>query len=297
MDRPTDTASAHTARARDGAAAASGAVRIGCVSYLNAKPLIEGLDDGDAAEGTTPTAVRYDVPARLLSDLEAGDVDIALCPVIDYHRAARPLSIVPVGGIGCDGPTLTVRLFSRVPIERITTVYADSDSHTSVALLRIVLANLYGIQPKLVTFHAREHVAEHRIAEAPEAMLLIGDKVVTDSPLAVTYPYQLDLGEAWQRMAGLPFVFAVWMARRDATLGDVPQRLATQRAANAQRIEAIVDKYAQRHGWPRELAQEYHAKVLRYEIGQRELQAIERFGELAARHGLIQSARPLRVWG
>jgi len=241
--------------------------------------------------------VRYDVPARLLADLEAGEVDIALCPVIDYHRAARLLSIVPAGGIGCDGPTLTVRLFSRVPIERITTVHADSDSHTSVALMRVVLAELHGLHPSLVSFHAREHVAEHRITETPETMLLIGDKVVTDSPLAVTYPYQLDLGEAWHELTGLPFVFAVWMAERGAALGDVPERLASIRQSNARRIEVLVDRHAARHGWPRELAGEYLGRILRYDVGARELEAIQRFGELAAKHGLIQEARPLCVWG
>ncbi|MFW6059853.1 MAG: menaquinone biosynthetic enzyme MqnA/MqnD family protein [Phycisphaeraceae bacterium] len=266
---------------------------VGCVSYLNAKPLIEGLDEiGD--EAARPQ-VRYDVPARLLADLESGEVTIALCPVIDYFRAARPLAIVPAGGIGCMGRTLTVRLFSRVPIERIDAIHADTDSHTSVALLRVLLAEMHNIQPELIDYHAREHVAGHRLADAPEAMLLIGDKVVTDSPLAAAYPHQLDLGEAWHQLTGLPFVFAVWMALRGAELGDLPQRLVTVRQRNGARIATIVDRYAQRHGWPRDLATEYLRDILRFAVGDRELTAIRRFADLAARHGLIEEARPLSM--
>ena len=267
--------------------------RIGCVSYLNAKPLIEGLVE--EAAGPAELQVRYDVPARLLADLEAGEVNLALCPVIDYFRAARPLTIVPAGGIGCAGPTLTVRLFSRVPIERITTIHADTDSHTSVALLRVLLAELHDHRPELIDYHAREHVAGHRLTDPPEAMLLIGDKVVTDSPLAVTYPHQLDLGEAWHRLTGLPFVFAVWMAPRGIDLGDLPQRLVAQRQRNSTRIEAIVDRYAERHGWPRDLALEYLKNVLRFPVGEHELDAIRHFSDLAARHGLIDQPRPLMV--
>lgn len=264
--------------------------RIGCVSYLNAKPLIEGFEDGDDPR------VRFDVPARLLHDLEAGEVDIALCPVIDYHRAQQPLMIVPVGGIGSEGATLTVRLFSRVPIGRVAAVHADSDSHTSVALMQVLLEAMHGLRPRVIEYHAREQVAEHKLTDPPETVLLIGDKVVTDSPLAVTYPHQLDLGEAWHELTGLPFVFAVWMARRDADLGDVPAQLERQRLANAERVDAIARRYAPAHGWPEELAREYLGRILRYAVGERELEAIERFGAMAHRRGLIAEQRPLHVW-
>lgn len=271
--------------------------RIGCVSYLNAKPLIDGLD-----RPGEDLAVRYDVPSRLLTDLEAGDVDIALCPVIDYCRSRHPLTIVPVGGIGCEGSTLTVRLYSRVPIDQITTVHVDMDSHTSVTLLRVLLDRLYGIVPRLIDYDAHEQVARGRGvemdgADAPEAMLLIGDKVVTDSPKAVMYPYQLDLGEAWHRATEMPFVFAVWMVRSGDDFGDLPARLARQRDDNAGRIDDIVEKHAAAHGWPSGLAREYLGHTLRYAVRQPELEAIERFYEMARDVGAIDAVDSLRVYG
>src|SRR5436305_8113649 len=107
-------------------------IRIGSVSYLNAKPLIHGL------ENEHDLSLILDVPSKLLPGLRDQRFDIALLPVIDYQRLDQ-LNIVPAGGIGCDGPTLIVRILSRVPIEHIKTLACATDSHTAVALARIVL--------------------------------------------------------------------------------------------------------------------------------------------------------------
>lgn len=265
--------------------------RLGCVSYLNARPLIEGLDGGLSPQ------VRFDVPAGLLHDLETRQVDLALCPVVDYFRAVEPLVIVPVGGIASEGPTLTVRLFSKRPIDRIDVIHADTDSHTSVVLLQVLLHALYGRRPTLIDYHARENVAEHRLAESPEAMLLIGDKVVTDSPRAVAYPHQLDLGEAWHDLTGLPFLFAVWMARQGTALGDLPDRLARQREHNATHIQAIAERHGPAHGWPKDLAHDYLGRILRHTVGERELAAVQRLADMAVPLGLLPHPRPLVLAG
>src|SRR5206468_279206 len=115
--------------------------RIGSVSYLNAKPLIYGLDEADDLRLT------LDVPSRLIDGLRERRFDVALLPVIDYQRLPG-LRVLTSGGIGCDGHTLTVRIFSKVPIGQIKTLACDSDSHTSVALARIVLAEAFDLHPQ-----------------------------------------------------------------------------------------------------------------------------------------------------
>src|SRR2546423_1541037 len=102
-------------------------LRIGSVSFLNAKPLIYGLEEAPDLD------LKLEVPSRLLAGLRDGRFDIALLPVIDYQHLEN-LCLVPSGGIGCDGSTLTVRIFSKKPIEQIQTLACDTDSHTSVAL-------------------------------------------------------------------------------------------------------------------------------------------------------------------
>jgi chorismate dehydratase len=208
--------------------------------------------------------------------------------------------------IGCKGPTMTVRLFSRVPIGRITRVHADVDSHTSVALLRIVLNEGHGITPELVDFDvdahrsARSAVAEqHAEPDWPEALLLIGDKVISDSPPAVLYPHQLDLGSAWLELTGLPFVYAIWMARRSELDSLAVRRAASvldrQRRHNATRLDWIVAHRAAVRGWPSQLAQEYLRSVLRYAVTDEDRGGLELFLSKAAAHGIVAARHPV-VW-
>src|SRR4051794_27769209 len=117
-------------------ATSTAAVSIGSVSFLNARPLIHGLDRAPNLR------LGLDVPSRLLDGLRDQRYDVALLPVIDYQRMPG-LRVVPAGGIGCDGPTLTVRIFAQQPIERTRVLACDPDSHTSVALARIILAEQF----------------------------------------------------------------------------------------------------------------------------------------------------------
>jgi len=268
-------------------------VRLGAVSFLNTLPLIDGLSLLWGVD------VRFSVPSLLSEMLRTGEVDVALCSSIDYQQLDEELVIVPCGLLGCEGPTLTVRLYSAEPIERVQRVYCDTDSHTSVALLQILLKEMHNIQPELVAFDAREHVAEHRTIEWPGAMLLIGDKVVTDSPPAVRYPHQLDLGEAWHTHTGLPFVFAIWMAKRSADV-ELVRRAAMaldhQRRHNVERLDSIVHRAAGRTKWPKDLARTYLRERLVYEVTEPRLAGMELFHRKAHEHGLIPSLRPLQIF-
>ncbi|QQE11743.1 menaquinone biosynthesis protein [Planctomycetota bacterium] len=264
--------------------------RVGCVSYLNSKPLIDGLDE---VEGVN---VDYRVPADLRAQLENDEVDIALCPVIDYFRSPEDLVIVPSGGIGCAGQTLTVRLFSQVPIPDITEVYADTESHTSVALMRVILSRTFHIEPKLVSYVAKDREADGKPVEQPEAMLLIGDKVVNDAPCGCAYKHQLDLGQAWWEMTGLPFVFAVWMTKKGKALGQLPAILSELRIQNSEQIEALADKYAEKHGWPHDWAMRYMGEILCYQIGHNELMGIKQFAAYAKELNLIDELKSLTIY-
>jgi chorismate dehydratase len=196
------------------------------------------------------------------------------------------LKIVPSGGIGSDGETLTVRIFSPVPLEKITTLACDPDSHTSVALAQIVLSELFHIKPRLVDL---------RSDLAPDAAkLLIGDKVVTDAPQNM--PHQLDLGSGWKQLTTMPFVFAVWTARAGVDLGDLPARLNIARGKGLADLPAIIAKHAVPSGWPADLAMTYLSKNLRFQIDPRQLAAIARFHELAKKHGIISDLRPLVIY-
>ncbi len=255
-------------------------LRLGSVSFLNAKPLIYGLDEEPLVKLT------LDVPSKLADLLQTNAVDVALLPVIDYQRLDG-LRLIPSGGIACDGPTLTVRIFSKTPIDRIETLACDPDSHTSVALAAVIMAERYGRRPLQVDLRAGS-------LSPNTARLLIGDKVITQEPQG--FEHQLDLGQAWKQLTGLPFVFAAWMATPTADLNGWPRRLTVAREQGMARIEAILDRHAAALGWPIAVARKYLTEYLNFDLTPRHLQAIELFHQLAAKHGLIPSpVQPLRL--
>jgi chorismate dehydratase len=255
-------------------------LQIGSVSYLNAKPLIFGL------ESQRDLNLQLEVPSRLLAGLESSRFDAALLPSIDYQRLGN-LRIVPAGGIGCDGPTLTVRVFSTRPINQITTLACDTDSHTSVALARIILAESYGIHPRIVDLN-------HDAETIGAARLLIGDKVVCEEPVGMDY--QLDLGSAWKTLTGMPFVFAVWTARAGVDLGDLPARLEQAKQAGMQNLSEIISRHAIPRGWPAGMALQYMTAYLKYDVGPKQLDAIRQFHRLAKKYDLIGELKPLEIY-
>jgi chorismate dehydratase len=258
----------------------SNRLHVASVSFLNSRPLIYGL------ERDPHIKLDLAVPSKLADGLRGGTSDVALLPVIDYQRI-EGLRIVPAGGIGCNGPTLTVRIFSPCPIEQIDTLACDPDSHTSVALARIILADRHKVRPEFIDL-------TNATGRPGEARLLIGDKVVCNEPQG--FEHQYDLGLEWKQMTGLPFVFAVWTARDGLNLGDLPQRLERAKRNGIEHVRELIQKYAVPNGWPAGLALQYLTVYLKFDISELHLRAIERFHELAARHGIIEQARPLRLY-
>src|SRR4051812_37972662 len=117
-------------------------IKIGAVSYLNTKPLVYRL-----AEFAPKAEIVFDLPSRLADNLGRGQLDIALIPSIEYFLGAG-YTVVSDACIACRGPVLSVKLFSRVPISEVGTLALDEGSRTSAALVRILLHERAGIQPR-----------------------------------------------------------------------------------------------------------------------------------------------------
>jgi chorismate dehydratase len=258
---------------------------VGCVSFLNSKPLIDPL------VGREDVEIRFAVPSALLGLVEAGVVSTALMSVVDYQESKRELFLVPAGMIGCDGPTLTVRIYSKVPPEKISVVHGDTDSHTSVVLAQVIMAERYGRAVRMVSLVNAECGMRNAEGDGPETMLLIGDKVVNAAPDSLVYRHQLDLGEEWKALTGLPFVFAMWMMRRDMVDRELARMLAEARRVGAGMTEGLLDRYCLEKGWPRELARRYFTEYLRYEVTGRARKGLAKFFELAGKLGVMKIGR------
>ncbi len=94
-------------------------IRVGAVTYLNAKPLVERL-----TEFAPNLDLRFDLPSRLADQMAANELDIGLIAIAEYFRAGT-YSFIPGIGIASRGPVLSVTLFSRVPWPEIRSVSLD----------------------------------------------------------------------------------------------------------------------------------------------------------------------------
>ena len=244
------------------AVSALSGLRIGPVSYLNAKPLIWGLNS---------RLLQTDVPAALSEQFFAAKLDIALLPVVDILRAGAA-SIVDNVGIGCDGEVFSVVVASRTSFLETRKIHLDPASRSSTALLRVLLAEFYPEGPQIVQ---GEEIADDG------ARLLIGDSAISFRRCKGSTWYYHDLGWLWKVHTGLPFVFAVWAVASGASdsvfdaLRDVKAAgLAARREIAAQQPDPA-------------FAYTYLTKHIRYDIGNEEKAGLRHFEKLAKRHGIL----------
>ncbi len=200
------------------------AIRVGAVSYLNARPLIYSL-----ARIAPWCQIVLDLPSRLADALAAGRLDVAMIPSIEYARGPG-YGIVSDACIACDGPVRSVRLYSRVPLERVRSLALDEGSRTSAALARVLLRERFGIWPETLPLPIG---ASWQTAVA-DAAVVIGDRGMLFDGGGFDFAY--DLGEEWSRWTGLPFVFAMWIARPGIDLHGVAEALEAARDDGVMRL-------------------------------------------------------------
>ena len=251
-------------------------VRLGAVDYLNARPLVFGLE---LRQGI---AVRFDAPSKCAALLHEGSIDVGMIPTIEYVRGG-PYCVVPEVAIVSEGPVASVALFSRKPPEEVRTIAADTSSRTSIALMRILCFEAIGIDPEFVPMAPKPADMLRRC----DAALLIGDAALfLDHKLLGVKKF--DLGERWTQLTGLPFVWAFWAGRPAALNEPQVQLLIDARDAGVAASDAIAAAYC---GPARaEQAQRYLRENIRYELGSRELEGLKTYYELAAKHSIVDDA-------
>ncbi|HEY2156390.1 MAG TPA: menaquinone biosynthesis protein [Isosphaeraceae bacterium] len=252
-------------------------IRVGAVSYLNAKPLYHRL-----LEIAPGVRLEMDVPSRLADRLAAGELDVALIPSVEYLRgAASGYEILPGFAIAARGAVRSVKLFSRVPIGSIQRLALDEGSRTSQALVRVWLDAAHGVRPGSIE---PLPLGVPPLESTADAALLIGDRAMKVPDAA--FHTVVDLGEAWVALAGLPFVFALWVARPGVDLGDLPDHLQQCRAEGLAHAGELASTHGPGLGLEVATCYDYLTKVLSYDLGEPELAGLRRFAAMAANLGL-----------
>ena len=257
-------------------------MKLGFLPYLNVKPLIYTLEHGGLPNGWECV---YAPPSQLARMLVSGE--IAAAPVSSFATFIHPhLQICPEICIAADGPVKSVLLLSRKPIEAVETVALDTSSLSGANMLRIILDEVFDLHPIFV-----------QIPPDPVSVMLdrCDAAMVIGNP-AMLYPkdmlYVMDIAQEWGKLTGLPAVFAVWagckMTRELITV------LQNAKSESMKMIPRIVCEESAKLGLSKEVCEEYLTRIIRYELGEREVQGLKVFEQKCMEHGLIDSSEAIR---
>lgn len=237
--------------------------RAGSVPYLNAAPLVRGLEG----------KLRLLPPSQLAGELRRGVLDAGLVSLTEvlFHDVYDVLEGV---GVASEGEVYSVFLAHRGRLEDVRCVRCDTASLTSVNLLRVLLAER-GLRPVLEPLVAGSDAARE------EAVLLIGDGAIAFRRAG--HPHAIwDLGAAWREWTGLPFVYAMWALRRDVETGGLRRELARAAARGQDELEGVV---RDARGFDEAFRRVYLTRYTHHRLGAAERAGVARFVELLRRHG------------
>lgn len=253
-------------------------LRYGRIAYVNVAPVETAFDRGVVRRDASVTA---GVPTRLNAMLLAGELDVAAISSAHYLAHREELELLGDVCIAADGPVRSVLLVSPVPPGLLGdgVIASTSQSASGRALLATLLTNVHGVEPVFETVDDALGAAR-----AGRPTLLIGDDALTAR--GVCPPAQIhDLGEAWHRFTGLPFVFAVWAVRRDVAaarpdeVAGLEESLATARAWGASHRADVIDAAIAQRPFHRGLYADYFTR-LSYALDDRALRGLQRFEQL-----------------
>ncbi len=244
------------------------------MSYLNTVPLVWGLEHTALGERV---ALEYELPSVCADRVREGSADLGILPVIEVER--QGLDWLRSTGIACEGPVRSILLVSKVPLQRIRTLAADSGSRTSVMLTRVILAERYGAEPATAAMPA----SLDSMLGVADAALVIGDPALRLNPEALRARYEvLDLGEQWTAMSGLPMVFAVWAGRRERMTPELDGLFLESCRYGMAHLEDILEQECLKRDIPKTLGREYLTRHIAFELGERHYEGMRQYLKLAA---------------
>ena len=237
-------------------------LRIGCVKYLNARPLIRGW----------PGEVDFDHPSALCKRLADGELDVALVSSFEFLR--NPIyQIIDGVSISSDGPVYSVVVAHRGEFGDITEIAVDPAAETSGNLLRCLVAEL-NLKPAIGSTSSGDF-----------ARMLIGDQAIRFRQRHGADFRFWDLGEQWKKLRDVPFVYALWLVRPEVQNGkSIADQLRALRDRNLTNIDNVIARETE---FDPEFCRRYYRDHLRFSFGEEEKKGLRAFAELCRKHELL----------
>ncbi|AOP45135.1 menaquinone biosynthetic enzyme MqnA/MqnD family protein [Streptomyces lydicus] len=253
--------------------------RVGHIQFLNCLPLYWGL----ARTGTLlDLDLSKDTPEKLSEQLIRGELDIAPVTLVEFLRAADDLVAFPDLAVGCDGPVMSCVIVSQKPLDQLdgARVALGSTSRTSVRLAQLLLAEKVGVRPDYYTCPPDLGL----MMQEADAAVLIGDAALRanlhDGPRLGLEVH--DLGQMWKEWTGLPFVFAVWAARRDylerepAVVRKVHEAFLASRDLSLEEVSKVAEQAARWETFDEPVLERYFT-TLDFRFGAEQLRGVTEF--------------------
>lgn len=268
---------------------------LGHIDYLNCVPFFHYLPDlgfsGRIVDG---------VPSELNRLLAEGEIDVSPSSSFEYARNWQKYVILPGQSISSKGPVMSVLLFAPGSLEALEgcEIALTGESATSVNLLKILLREYVGLQQ--VHYRVPEGPIEAQVAAGRPA-LLIGDRALREAGRRDLSCRVYDLGELWHRYTGLPFVFALWILRREAAMAkraEVRELLERLGASRQRAFSSLSELAAQtpERSWMGDERLIAYWRCMSYELDEKHLAGLRLFFDLAYRHGLVPHDVPLNFF-
>ncbi len=263
------------------------ALTLGYIDYLNCVPFFHYLKEsgfsGDIIRG---------VPSHLNKLLREGTIDACPSSSFEYGLNWADYVLLPNLSISSVGPVGSVLLFSPIPPEELSgiPIALTGESATSVNLLRILLPEFYDTAP--VEDYLPETSVETVIQEGKPA-LLIGDRALRQAKQAPEGTL-FDLGELWTRHTGLPFVFALWMVRKDSVekkAGNVHQlihQLYNSLDKAWKTIDSMAHAASSRPSFLAAREIKSYWELMSFELGEAHQEGLSLYFRLCVKHGLLK---------
>lgn len=261
-------------------------VRLGVVSFLNTKPLVDALVRQTVAHDFE---LIYDVPSVCADKLHRHETDVALIPAAEIGRGQEPYFLVPQVGIIAQGAVRSVLVVLNKDAKDVQTLALDNSSRTSVVLSQIILSRQFGCRPE-ISVHPPD--LDGMLAKA-DAALLIGDAALK---LDLDQYHVLDLGALWMEMTGLPFVFACWTGRANAINADQAGKLVEAKKLGQQDVTRIAETYASSHALTAAFYETYLTRYIFYDLDEDALEGMRRYYVYGSEIGLFDKIPELQFY-
>jgi len=226
-------------------------------NYTNAYPIVECLKQHK---------IDYlaDVPSKIINLLDSGQVDVALVPSANLITREDLLPLLTVPGIASKNKVASVLLFCSKPLKEVKSIYADTDSQTSVQLCKL-----------LARYSWKIDFSWAKDINSAEAVLLIGDKAMLEDKSS--YIEVLDLGEQWFNYSGLSFVWALWVTKQKEKVNEIENELSKIVKIDKKIMDSAMDRAVNDGKFSRDELEKYYRYNIKFNLGKNELKGLEKF--------------------